>query len=284
MVFLILAISAVLFYMISRRYRTHKITDKKVLVIGGSSGLGLAFAKILRGRQNNVTVTSRNADKLESLKKYGFTTRVMDVDQLGTRTESPTDYDYVFCCPGVSYPSYFTNQSVDVFERTMRTNYLGTVGALKHYSVVNKRPFRFVMIGSTLSLFTFPGFSSYSPSKAALLSFFYTVYDEMQRIGISLHFYNTASITTPGYRRENTTKPPYTRSIEDMSAPACAEDRAHEFLDNMMRRRVVPSDIATYMYQIRTDCERVVDYVLFPLAVAFVCISKVYARWKFWRT
>lgn len=281
--FLILSLTAgLIFYTVLRRYRTCEIKNKDVLIIGGSSGLGLALAKILRKGGNTITITSRSIERLRLLrKKWGFEIKVMDVGGLGETSERETTYDYIFCCAGVSYPSYFTDQPLEMFERTINTNYLGTVSALKHYSVVNKKPFRFIMIGSTLSLFTFPGFSSYSPSKSALLSFFYTVYDEMKKLGIILHFYNTASIKTPEYKRENETKPSYTKSIDDMASPSSAEERASLLLTNMMRRRVVTSDIFTYLFQIKMDCECIIDYILFPIAVVVVFISKTYVKWKF---
>lgn len=274
----------VMSYALVKSRGTHEIKEKRILVIGGSSGLGLAFAKILKKKGNDVTVTSRNMERLQTLRnEWGFEIEVLDVCDFSEVPGQATEYDYIFCCAGASYPSYFNKQAFKVFEKTMNTNYLGTVGALKHYSSVNKRPFSFIMIGSTLALFTFPGFSSYSPSKAALLSFFYTVYDEMKRAGIDLHFYNTASIMTPGYERENETKPAYTKSIENMGMPSSAEERAAVFLNNMNKRKVVASDIFTYLCQIRMDCERFMDYIMFPTAIAVVFISKTYVRWSFGR-
>ncbi|KAM0671761.1 hypothetical protein CWI42_120960 [Ordospora colligata] len=264
-------------------FRRHCIRNKQVLIVGGSSGLGLAFAKILKKASNTVTVTSRNAEKLKALEKeWGFNTKMMDVSCLDICLDS-TEYDYIFCCAGIAHPSYFIDQPFDHFKESIDTNYLGTVAVLSHYARVNKRPFSFVMVSSTLSLFTFPGFGSYSPSKAALVSLFYTIQDEMEKLGIHLYIYNTASILTPGYIRENTTKSSYTKSIEEMSAPCTAEQRAMTFLNAMQTRRAIPSDTFTYLCQIRHNCECMIDYFLFPIAVLAVYASKVFCRWRFRR-
>ncbi|KAH9410633.1 dehydrogenase [Ordospora pajunii] len=264
-------------------FRRHSIKDKHVLIVGGSSGLGLAFAKILKKAGNTVTITSRSIEKLAALEKeWGFRTKMMDVGCIGTCLDS-TAYEYIFCCAGIAHPSYFIDQPFDRFQESISTNYLGTVAVLSHYARVNKRPFAFIMVSSTLSLFTFPGFGSYSPSKAALVSLFYTVRDEMEKLGIYLYIYNTASILTPGYIRENATKPSYTRSIEEMSVPCSAEQRAMTFLNAMHTRRAVPSDTFTYLCQIRHDCECMIDYLLFPVAVVVVCASKAFCKWRFRR-
>lgn len=268
-------------WLVLRRKRAHGIRGKKVLVIGGSSGLGLAFAALLREAGNDVTVTSRSTERLRPLEeRCGLKTKALDV-RMPVPDPDQTDYDYIFCCAGVSHPSYFSDETLEQFEEAMGTNYLGTVAVLKHYTATNKRPMKFVMVGSTLALFTFPGFSSYSPSKAALLSLFYTIRDEMDALGIKIYLYNTASILTPGYSRENKTKPAYTRSIEDMSSPSSAEERAATFLSAMAARRVVTSDFFTYLCQVRLECECPIDYLLFPIAVAVVFVSRVYARWRF---
>ncbi|ADM12595.1 putative short chain dehydrogenase [Encephalitozoon intestinalis ATCC 50506] len=276
LIFVALAIA----YFAVRLGTTHEIKNKKILVIGGSSGLGLAFARVLKKEGNNVTITSRSMERLVPLgKKWGFETKVLDINVVGG--QESTDFDYIFCCPGVSYPAYFVDQPLETFQDTMSTNYLGTVAMLKHYAEVNKKPFKFVMIGSTLVLLTFPGFSSYSPTKTALLSLFCTVRDEMERQGVELYLYNTASILTPGFERENKTKPSYTKAIEEMVPPSSAEERAVAFLIGMKKRRMVASDVFTYLCQIRFECECLIDYILFPVSVAVVFIVRAYVKWRF---
>ncbi|UYI26311.1 short chain dehydrogenase [Encephalitozoon cuniculi] len=280
-ILLVLATVVAIYFMIGYSARHGiSIRGRKILIIGGSSGLGLAFARILKEAGNDVTVTSRSMKKLEALqRRWGLKTQVLDVN--AADVPEPTDFDYIFCCAGVSYPSYFIDQPLEVFEETANTNYLGTVAMLKHYAAVNKKPVKFIMIGSTLALLTFPGFSSYSPSKTALLSLFYTVRDEMGKIGVELYLYNTASILTPGFERENRAKPAYTRAVEGMVSPSSAEKRATAFLNGMKERRVVTSDVFTYLCQIRLECECFIDYILFPIAVAVVFASRTYVRWKF---
>lgn len=60
------------------------LTHKKVIVIGGSSGLGLAIAKTSASLGAHVTIASRNLDKLDQAKKTigtDVTTQQLDISQ-----------------------------------------------------------------------------------------------------------------------------------------------------------------------------------------------------------
>lgn len=230
--------------------RTHEIRGKSVLVVGNSS-LGLAFARILRRSGNRVAVSS------------------LDINKFGIVAEQSSQYDYIFCCSATSSPAYFTDQLLEVFEQTMDTNYLGAVRILKHFSAVNKRPFRFIMVGSPLSLLSIPGYSSYSPSASALLSFFHSVYEEMRKLGIHLHFFNTSLGDS------------LHSSADDVSATSSDEHRAAMFLRSMMARKVVSADLFAHLCQARMDCETLGDHILFPVAVAVVCAARLWCKWRF---
>ncbi|QTF08609.1 SDR family oxidoreductase [Brenneria izadpanahii] len=58
-----------------------KLTGQKVLVVGGSSGLGLAIAKAFAGEEADVTIASRNQAKLQAAAAeigHGAHTAVLD--------------------------------------------------------------------------------------------------------------------------------------------------------------------------------------------------------------
>ena len=53
--------------------------NKKAVIVGGSSGIGLAAAQLLKNQKALVTVTGRDAEKLKRVKQtYGFQTAAVD--------------------------------------------------------------------------------------------------------------------------------------------------------------------------------------------------------------
>src|SRR5579863_2463454 len=57
---------------------TMQFKDKKVVVAGGTSGIGLATAKRFQQQGAVVTVTGRNAEKLNAAAKLGLETAAID--------------------------------------------------------------------------------------------------------------------------------------------------------------------------------------------------------------
>jgi uncharacterized oxidoreductase len=65
-----------------------KITGNKILITGGTSGIGLAFAEEFLKQGNEVIITGRRADRLDAIKDRlpGIITKVSDVANAAQRT------------------------------------------------------------------------------------------------------------------------------------------------------------------------------------------------------
>lgn len=266
-----------LYSIFSFRKAKKQITRSKVLVVGGSSGLGFSFLKILKKLGNHVVGTSRDPQYISDKNEEGVYQFIqLDVCDESTFEQGDTNYDYIFYCTGISLPGGFDIRTVDDHMLCTNTNYMGMIKVLKHYTKINKKPFHFTMIGSTLALFELPGYSTYTPTKSAIVSFFYSTYNEFLKKNIRLHLFNPTNMQTKGFERENQIKDAYNVQIENLFNTMSPEDCAEYFLDNMFYRKVVVTDYFTYLCQIRHDCEKPIDYFLFPLAVIIVFLSKVF--------
>lgn len=244
-------------------------TGKKVLVLGGSRGLGLALAIELKLQGAHITILARNRERLESLNRiYGFQIIASDVKNFRI-TEDSVHYDLVFSCVGKCVPGYFSHQNQEILENTMRTNFFNTFVVLKTLVSKNRRPFTFVIIASTQSLYTFPGYMSYAASKSALSMLFEAVKDELRSLEITLKIYYTSTITSEGFEEENTTKPRETMVFESPSYGETCKPckRACTLLRQLGHRDRISSDFLTYLVMINTKCETLADILLLPLAV-----------------
>lgn len=74
---------------------------------------------------------------------------------------------------------------------------------------------RVVMVSSTLGLMGMIGYSQYSPTKFALRGLAECLRQELLPYGIKTSIYFVSTIKSPGYEKENLTKPNITKMIED---------------------------------------------------------------------
>ena len=79
----------------------------------------------------------------------------------------------------------------------------------------NVKSGRIVMISSTLGLMGMIGYSQYSPTKFALRGLAECLRQELIPYGIETSIYFVSTIQSPGYEKENLSKPEITKMIED---------------------------------------------------------------------
>ena len=213
----------------------------RVVITGGSAGLGLAMAEELVSLGASVTILARNQQRLDEAeavlsqllsnqeRKDGqfvlaLSTDVTDVASLQSARDSIVQkqqgkpIDFLICCAGVAKPGLFTDTSLDTFEQQMQVNYLGTVKAIKTFlpdliSCPNPSK-RVVLVASAMSLCGFVGYSQYAATKYALRGLAECLRNEFLLYDIGVSIFYASSMDSPGYAIEELTKPSLTRQIE----------------------------------------------------------------------
>lgn len=101
-------------------------------------------------------------------------------------TNAGAAIDVLVCAAGAAKPGYFLEQGVEVFERTMRLNYLGTVYAMKAAAerMVGRRTGHLVLISSGAAAAAFMGYGSYAPTKFAVRGLADSVRNELLGTGV----------------------------------------------------------------------------------------------------
>lgn len=243
---------------------------KKVLVLGGTKGLGLALAKELKKVRARVTILARNTEKLlEVSRECGFGAICSDIGKQDIFGSGELNYDLVFLCAGKCTPGFFMDQDLENLKDTMELNMFSTCNAVKQLASRNRAPFTLVMVASSLSLYTFPGYASYAASKSALSSFFETTRSELRPLGIETKIYYTSTINSESFYEENRVKPQKTINFESISyGKSCdTHRRAATLLKWLGYRSRISSDLLTYFIMINVECEVFFDFLLLPLAV-----------------
>lgn len=141
--------------------------DKNILIIGGSSGIGLALAEQL-APHNNVIVASRTAESIAGLDVKHITYDATQ-DDLDTSLLPEILHGFVYC-PGSINLRPFKGLKLDAFQSDFEINLLGAVRSLK--SVLNQLSASgnaSVVFFSTVAVQTgMPFHSSVAASKGAI--------------------------------------------------------------------------------------------------------------------
>ncbi len=141
--------------------------DKNILIIGGSSGIGLALAELL-APHNNIIVASRTAESIAGLDVKHISYDATQ-DDLDTSLLPEVLHGFVYC-PGSINLRPFKGLKLDAFQSDFEINLLGAVRSLK--SVLNQLSASgnaSVVFFSTVAVQTgMPFHSSVAASKGAI--------------------------------------------------------------------------------------------------------------------
>ncbi|MFE0019977.1 SDR family oxidoreductase [Amycolatopsis sp. NPDC059021] len=154
--------------------------DKKIVITGGSSGLGLATARSLVDEGARVLITGRNQDKLDAardqLGKNAIAVRsdaasLSDIDALAdrVRVEFGT-VDALFANAGVSVSAPFEATSEELFDHLLTVNAKGPYFTVQKLAPLLTEGSGVVLTTSVVNVIGLPMHSAYAASKAALRS------------------------------------------------------------------------------------------------------------------
>ncbi|WP_445385163.1 SDR family oxidoreductase [Robiginitalea sp. IMCC44478] len=175
-------------------------SDKVIWITGASSGIGEALSYELSSKGCSLILSARSVDKLKQVKSScAFPDRVRtlpldlsDLDSLsGKVVEAHTLFeriDILVNNAGVSQRSLLMDTEMEVYQKLIQVNYLGTVAltkALLPY-FVRQQSGHFVTVTSLMGKFGSPLRSGYCGAKHALHGFFDVLRMEHQKDGVAV--------------------------------------------------------------------------------------------------
>ena len=232
-----------------------------VLVTGGSSGIGLACARLAIDRDARVSLLARRPDALDDaaagLRAAGgrvavAAADVADAAQAVTAVAALTDalgpVDVAICSAGQTRPGYFQDLEPDLFRQLMDVNYFGTVNVVRAVvpAMIERRRGSIVGVSSAAGLVGVFGYSAYTPTKFAVRGFLETLRAELARYGIHVGCSFPPDTDTPQLAEEEQYKPKETKAISGTIKPLSAERVASSIVEGIEKERftIVP-DLST---------------------------------------
>jgi 3-dehydrosphinganine reductase len=199
---------------------------KHVLVMGGSSGIGLATAEAFARRGADVTVVARSRDRLEAaceaiaLSRADSDQRVAkvaaDISSADGAAEAVVKatgggahpVDVLVNCAGVIIPGYFESMPIESFEECM-DSWRGCVHASRAVaqSMIDRRSGHIVNVSSGAGFLGLFGYTAYSSAKFAVMGFSEALRSEMKPHGVKVSVVCPPDTDTPGLAFEKGLRP-----------------------------------------------------------------------------
>jgi len=221
------------------------LANQWALITGGSSGIGLAIARLLVDEGLHVSLLARRQELLDEAKKelnsrkispsQIIHTIVADVSKRNTlipqlelfQAEFGTP-DYLFNSAGITYPGKFHTLSYDVIESLMAVNYLGTVYTTRALisGMLTRGSGHVVNISSVAGFIGTYGYSAYGASKYAVRGFSDAIRSEYRLRGVKVSVVFPPDTLTPQLEFEKDLKPAITRELSDTAGLMKADDVA----------------------------------------------------------
>jgi len=247
-------------------------TVRCAFITGGSSGIGLAVAKELVHEGVDVLLIARDKVRLEqaaeslratesskaprssaagrTVGNSRVSTLSLDVgnpeevkNALHKAVEEFCEPDFLLNCAGEAFPDYFDRIPDAQFERTIDVHLKGTWYVTKTLlPYLKKNRGTIVNVSSLAGLVGVFGYTAYSAAKAGVIGFSEALRSELAVEGVQVAVLCPPDTDTPGFERENRTKPEETKVISKNAGVLKPEKVAQELFRGLSRRKflIVP--------------------------------------------
>jgi len=213
-------------------------SEKRVWVIGASSGIGEACAKALLSQGAKVALSSRRAERLNQIALMGQVGQTLviplDVTDNAQLQESYTSIlntwggiDLLLFVSGMYVPLRADHFDIQIAEKTIDANLLGPMRAVALVlpEMLKAHSGHIAIVGSVAGYSGLPKALAYGPSKAAIINFCETLYYDLLPQGVSVH------MISPGFVATEATA----QNDFEMPALISAEEAATEILNGIQR-------------------------------------------------
>ncbi|MDF1739359.1 MAG: SDR family NAD(P)-dependent oxidoreductase [Verrucomicrobiales bacterium] len=142
--------------------------SKEILVVGGSSGVGLEVVKVLADLGDTVYTASRNDSESPQSELVSYQT--YDVTDPDSKLHLPEKLDGLVYCPGTILLKPFHQFSDEEFQHDLEVNYLGAIRAIRSaLGSLKRAEMASIVLFSTVAVQTgLPFHASISGAKGAV--------------------------------------------------------------------------------------------------------------------
>jgi NAD(P)-dependent dehydrogenase (short-subunit alcohol dehydrogenase family) len=184
-----------------------RLANKNALITGGSSGIGLATARLFMAQGARVAITGRNRKKLDSAaESLGTSVLAIQVDVtdvpameqvIANVVKTFGTLDIVFANAGVGAPTPVGQTAVSAFEEIVRINLIGVFFTIQAAAAHLNDGASIILNGSAQAVMGAPRYSAYAASKAGVRSMTRNLASELAPRGIRVNQVTPGGTSTP---------------------------------------------------------------------------------------
>jgi NAD(P)-dependent dehydrogenase (short-subunit alcohol dehydrogenase family) len=184
-----------------------KLKDKVAVIIGGSSGIGLATAQRFVAEGAYVFITGRRQAELDKAKSLiernvtavqGDVTKADDLARIAAAVKSEKGIvDIIVSSAGITEQGYIDSLTPDHFDKVFNLNGRAPVFLVNKLLPLMTRGGSIILVSSAMHVMGIPGHTAYAASKAALRSYARTWAAEFKDRGIRVNTLSPGVTDTP---------------------------------------------------------------------------------------
>lgn len=207
--------------------RRMDITRKIILITGGGKGIGRECARLFARKDNTIIITGRTESSLKDTTKLlndegadvayhvGDVTSRDDCQRIVKNViRQYGRIDILINNAGMSSRGFFTETSLDLFQKVMDINFMGAVNMTKYaLPAVQQNKGSIVFISSLSGLKGLPGVAPYGTAKMALTGFSDSLRTELYPLGVHV------GILYVGFTENDQSKTVYTANGDLIPVP-----------------------------------------------------------------
>jgi 3-dehydrosphinganine reductase len=237
------------------RARMHWYRGKKVLVTGGSSGIGRSAARLLVEAGAHVAIAARNQERLDETlgelerlaadgqRVTAFSFDVRDQARIAELKDAILSalggLDVLIVNQGYAVTGYAHEMDDQAFHDMMDTNFFGHVHVTRAFlpHFLEQRSGHICLVSSMLGFLGCIGYTAYAASKHAVAGYGRCLRNELSPHGIGVSICYPPTTDTPGLAKENEDKLAETWALEEGSQAMPADDVARDMLHSIRKGR-----------------------------------------------
>jgi len=227
---------------------------KNVLISGGSSGIGLALARLLAAEGAHVWLLARDEKRLQQALEQVRASSSLQETQHGILPAdvcNPQQVEHAVSemtaavgapqvlinAAGQAHPGNFIELEEHIFRQLMEVNYFGTLNTIRAIlqPMIQQRSGIILNISSLAAVLGIWGYTAYGSSKFAVRGFTESLRAELKPYGIQVFLACPGDTDTPQLAYENQYKPAETKQLAKFGGLMSAESVAKSILLGMKK-------------------------------------------------